>query len=205
MLRRQAPQTLLCTVAFLVVQQLSAAAPIVSNLDETTDPNGGMGLPLRWAAQFTTDSHAYEFDSVIFRVRQLQSFTLTAAVHSDAGGLPGSMIGSLNVPLIGSAYQDLDFTAIGNIALAADTSYWVVLYTVDFGPTSYSWATTASSASTGPGTMRHGSAASWTPLAGWHERDLVGATPLFAVTPEPSALSLLVLGALQMLRRNHRR
>ena len=87
------------------------------------------------AQAFTTGDipGGYLLDAVVLRARQegdtnLDLADLTASIHSDSSGFPGTSLGTLTDPSDGipSTAGPVRFTADG-IALAADTTYWLVL------------------------------------------------------------------------------
>ena len=112
------------------------AAPgttLVSNLGQADD--GHVSLDNDIAQAFTTGSNSegYSLRSVDVEFNAIQSgfssSDLTASIHTDSSGSPGSSLGALTNPAsfpVSSADQTLTFTSAG-IDLAANTSYFLVI------------------------------------------------------------------------------
>jgi len=111
---------------------LPAQRTFVSNAGQSTGSDVGWGHD--FAQAFTTGSNSagYSLRSVELRVRSIasgfSSSWLTAAVHADSGGSPGSVVGTLDNPPIAanSNLHALRFTSAG-IDLGPGTTYWLVL------------------------------------------------------------------------------
>ncbi len=109
---------------------------LVSNLGQAD--GGYLGLvPSDRAQAFTTGSNStgYTLDSADVEFAALSdseifSTKLTAAIHSDSSGAPGTVVGTLTNPAYRATSSDmiLNFAApAGGIELAARTTYWLVL------------------------------------------------------------------------------
>ena len=105
----------------------------VSNLGQSDD--GHVSLDNDVAQAFTTGSNSfgYSLRSVDVEFNAIQSgfssSDLTASIHTDSSGSPGSSLGALTNPAsfpVSSADQTLTFTSAG-IDLAANTSYFLVI------------------------------------------------------------------------------
>ena len=111
---------------------LPAQRTFVSNASQSTGSDVGWGHD--FAQAFTTGSNSagYSLHSVDLLVRSIasgfSSSWLTAAVHADSGGSPGSVVGTLDNPPIAanSNLHTLRFTSAG-IDLDPGTTYWLVL------------------------------------------------------------------------------
>ncbi len=141
-----------CGAAFLAVALLAAALvsaslavlpaeragaqtaqTLVSNAGQASTGTGNFQQHDH-AQAFTTGSNAggYSLRSIGVQFRSIvSSFDaswLTASIHSDSGGSPGSSLGTLTKPAsfpVSSSRQTLRFTTAG-IDLAANTTYFVV-------------------------------------------------------------------------------
>ena len=131
------------------------------------------------AQAFTTGDipGGYLLDAVVLRARQeggtkLDLADLTASIHSDSSGFPGTSLGTLTDPSDGipSTAGPVRFTADG-IALAADTTYWLVL--------DQSTASTDHLFVTASGDEDAGSAEGWSIANGIRGRSFLGTTWTF--------------------------
>ena len=108
------------------------AQTFVSNLGQADGP--AAALSNDYAQAFTTgsNSHGYSLRSVDVEFSVIQaglSSSLTASIHADSGGSPGSSLGTLTNPAsfpVSSSDQTLTFTSTG-IDLAASTTYFLVI------------------------------------------------------------------------------
>jgi hypothetical protein len=175
---------------------------IVGNLTDT--PAGVDAETLTAAAQaFTTGGTAETLQDVVLELLGADNEgAVDVSLFSDSSGLPGSSLLSLGeLTPTGSGYAD--YTATGTYALAADSTYWVV---VDYLG-SPSWGFTASAAYTGTGTL--GSLANSTnggttwlgPFAPTADNEpyLLEVDAATTATPEPSGLVLMLMGIGAML------
>ncbi len=111
---------------------LPAQRTFVSNAGQSTGSDVGWGHDIAQAFTTGSNSAGYSLRSVELRVRSIasgfSSSWLTAAVHADSGGSPGSVVGTLDNPPIAanSNLHALRFTSAG-IDLDPGTTYWLVL------------------------------------------------------------------------------
>ena len=105
----------------------------VSNLGQTDWGSGSLSFD--HAQAFTTGSNSFGYSlrsvDVAFNAIEsgFSSSDLTASIHADSGGSPGSSLGTLTNPAsfpASSSDQTLTFTSAG-IDLAANTSYFLVI------------------------------------------------------------------------------
>ena len=110
-----------------------ATQTFVSNLGQADGP--AAALSNDYAQAFTTgsNSHGYSLRSVDVEFSVIQaglSSSLTASIHADSGGSPGSSLGTLTNPVsfpVSSSDQTLTFTSSAGIDLAANTTYFLVI------------------------------------------------------------------------------
>ena len=114
----------------------SVILPLVSNLGEAD--GGFLGLvPSDRAQAFSTGSNesgytlgGVDVEFVALSDSQVFASKMTAAVHSDSGGAPGSLVATLTNPAYQQTNADRVFgfeAPAGGVALDADATYWVVL------------------------------------------------------------------------------
>ena len=146
-----------------------------------------------WAAsQFTTDAHDYLLKTVVLLMYRSGPSTAQLDIYSDAGGGPGTSLGTLtspeDIPLNTAA--EVTFITAG-ISLPASSTYWVVLraptgqlwwsYTEDTNGTGVGFSTT--------NTYSEDAGASWSsPVDYWPNQLQINAD--LVPVPEPSALAL---------------
>jgi hypothetical protein len=192
-MRTSLASALVCAVMFAA---LASGAPIVivSNLGETPAGIDVGGLNVG-AQSFTTGGTAVILQDVVLDLLG-SGGAVDVSLFSDNSGLPGSSLLSLGaLTPTGSGFGD--YTATGTYALAAASTYWVV---VDYlGAPSWGW--TASTAYTGTGTLdaltnSYDGGTIWNPPYPDNPYLLeVNAT----ATPEPSGLVLISIGIGVML------
>ena len=110
-----------------------AAQTFVANAGQADGP--AAALSNDYAQAFTTgsNSHGYSLRSVDVEFSVIQaglSSSLTASIHADSGGSPGSSLGTLTNPAsfpVSSSDQTLTFTSSAGIDLAANTTYFLVI------------------------------------------------------------------------------
>ena len=100
------------------------------------------------------------------RLRANTQGELFVKVYDDNSNLPNQAIGALNVPVIGPAYANYQLAPSSAVALAPNSTYWVVVG-VTTGTGYYDWNYTASNNGSGVGfSTRWGSTtnagATWT-------------------------------------------
>ena len=101
------------------------------------------------AASLTTGTSSFSLKSVTLLLDQATAGTATVAIDSDAGLQPGGLVGTLTSPTTYSATPtNATFTSTAGIALAANTTYWVVL-SAPSG--SYDWSWSSEETGTGIG------------------------------------------------------
>ncbi|WP_419840451.1 choice-of-anchor R domain-containing protein [Candidatus Poriferisodalis sp.] len=134
--------------------QTPTPSVLVSNVGQSTG-GGSLNFGTSDAAQaFSTGSNAsgYTLSSVDVRFGGLSqtdaASRLRVTVNADAGGFPGAVVGTLTFPVYTafSSDQTLRFKAPeGGISLAADTTYFVVLDSFQFGWSGFAslWRTTS--------------------------------------------------------------
>ena len=145
------PTTMFRTASLACLALLSALAlyggPVVI-VDDLTDTTAGVDGGLTAAGQsFTVGATPETLQDIVLDLLG-NAGAVDISLFSNNGGLPGSSLLSLGtLTPSGSGYAD--YTAEGTYALAANTTYWVV---VDYlgAP---SWGYTDSSAFTGTGAM----------------------------------------------------
>lgn len=184
---------LACMVMFGALAVYGGPIVIVSNLSDTP---AGVDGGLNAAAQsFTMGGTAATLQDVVLDLLG-SGDAVNVFLFSNSSGLPGSSLLSLGtLTPTGSGYAD--YTATGTYALAAGSTYWVV---VDYlGSPSWGW--TNSLAYTGTGTL---GAYTNSPDGGTTWRGPYSTEPyLLEVdatgTPEPSGLVLMLMGIGAML------
>jgi hypothetical protein len=93
----------------------------------------------RWlASSFGTDANEYDLTTVELLLANPVSGSATLSIYTDDGLQPGSLVGMLTPPAsYSSTLATTTFTASG-IALAASSTYWVVLR-ADSGQFNWAW------------------------------------------------------------------
>ena len=128
----------LAAVCFIIASQVRGSDVIYGNYDPNnilqTISNGNASGPqfgvssynLSESVPFTTDNNMYTVDSVELVISRLFGNTsdLTLSLYSDAGGTPGSSLGTFSNPANITQGGAL-FTATG-LTLAPDTTYWII-------------------------------------------------------------------------------
>ena len=111
-----------------------AAQTFVANTGQSGP--AGTHLEYDFAQAFTTGSNSagYSLRSVGVEFATIQSgfssSSLTASIHADSGGSPGSSLGTLTNPAsfpVSTSDQTLTFTSSAGIDLAANTTYFLVI------------------------------------------------------------------------------
>ncbi|MYA49372.1 MAG: hypothetical protein F4Y25_01275 [Chloroflexi bacterium] len=117
-------------------EQANAQTPqtFVANLGQSD--GGASPLANDYAQAFTTGSNSagYSLRSVDVEfgviTSSFSSSSLTASIHAESGGSPGSSLGTLTKPAsfpVSSSAQTLTFTSSAGIDLAANTTYFLVI------------------------------------------------------------------------------
>jgi hypothetical protein len=195
----------------LVFASLSVYGGTVAIVDNLTDTPAGVDTGLNAAAQaFTTGGTAETLQDVVLELlgNEDEGGAVDVSLFSDSSGLPGSSLLSLGeLTPTGSGYAD--YTATGTYALAADSTYWVV---VDYLG-SPGWGFTASAAYTGTGTLGSFTNSSnggttwlgpYSPTEVDFEPYLLEVDAATTATPEPSGLVLMLMGigAMVLIKRS---
>jgi hypothetical protein len=192
---------LAATVAGLLVFAYMAAAARAGTVlsDNLSNPSAGTETAsgTTWlSSSFGTDASGYTLNSVTLLLEG--SGQAEVSIYSDGGLEPGSLVGTLTSPNgYSSGLSDTTFTTAG-IALAADSTYWVVLRAISG---SFGWSWTASDSGTGAGfqdtwgqSIDGGS--TWFAFDSSPTQMSVIAT---AAVPEPGTLVLGTVGAINLL------
>jgi hypothetical protein len=205
----------LAAIAAFAISSRLFAGPIVlsNNLTEPTQDIDTLSTTAWHAISFTTDNNAYTLDTVTL-LMQLGGASAAAIadvgapaaadipevdLYSDNSGSPGTLIAALAA--IGTpsfALQNIDFAGGGN-ALAANSTYWIILRALSGA---VSWGFASDDLGTGSGftdvwAETGDSGATWAvhsvdqPDQAEVTADLVGA-------PEPSTLLMTGVGFLAL-------
>ena len=152
----------------------------------------GMGFTMPGGLGYTLDAVTLRLEFTTVDV------TPVIEIYSDAGGVPGASLTTLNNP--GSfdlGIGDYAFTPAGSFTLEADTSYWIV---ASSSLATYSWkASSPSETPTGVATHIGATFGAYPPTgtSGILTTYFVDAT----VVPAPGSLALLGLAGLAVRRR----
>ncbi|MGO9587282.1 MAG: choice-of-anchor R domain-containing protein [Limisphaerales bacterium] len=208
----------LAAVCFIIASQVRGSDVIYGNYDPNnilqTISNGNASGPqfgvssynLSESVPFTTDNNMYTVDSVELVISRLFGNTsdLTLSLYSDAGGTPGSSLGTFSNPANITQGGAL-FTATG-LTLAPDTTYWIIAAPGVSEKSDFEWWNSLATGISGFSQFDSNANAwgSWSVSA-------VDNSPSFVVygspVPEPSALALFGFGAFAfgfLLRRHSR-
>jgi hypothetical protein len=123
-----------------------------------------------WEAQSFTVPASVELNKVSLYVRNVASTTdsLTVEIRSNAGGSPGTLLGTRNRTLTNTtpAFADFDFSS-DRISLASATTYYIVATNASDFFDGYAWQGDQSSPAYPGGSAfsRDTSGASWTPYS----------------------------------------
>jgi chitinase len=148
--------------------KILASTDLSDNLHVAPQGEAVVSTVLRPAAGFTTGSSASVLASISVPLRIHTIGTATLTLHADNGGVPGALVGTLTSP---SSYSpSFAVTTFGgnNIALTANTSYWVVMEaaTGDFGVVLAEGDTGIGVGFTGLGLQSADSGGTWSVIAG---------------------------------------
>ncbi len=125
---------MLALSVFAVIDAVPARAQtrvtLVSNTGQATNTNHIGGLHLDWAAAFTTGGNAAGY--VLTRVDLSFSFvggssSYSVSIRSSSAGAPGASLGALEKPASLSVGTNTFTASGGGIALAANTTYFLVI------------------------------------------------------------------------------
>ena len=208
----------LAAACFSIAAQVRGSDVIYGNYDPITGQGinnqnaggafwyGGGTFSEREGSGFTTDANIYIVDSVELTLTyNLGNVSdLTVSLYSDAGGTPGSSLGTFSNPANISQGGAL-FTATG-FTLAPDTTYWIVAEPSGSATVDFEWWNSLT-----PGLFGHSefnlNANAW----GSWSTGTVDNDPSLVVygtsVPEPSAIALFGFGAIAfgfLLRRHSR-
>ncbi len=127
-----------------------SSAQIVSNLTETYNFGAGLFGVYIQASSFTMAGQSRTLGGVTLALQVNSPGTVSAAIFSDGGGLPGSLLEDLGPQSIGSGGQyNRGFPANGTTQLQPNTTYWLLVEQT--GGTSIQWASTYSTTETSAG------------------------------------------------------
>lgn len=211
----------LAAACFIIATQAHGSEIIYGNYDpnnlltishgNASGPQFGVGsYNLCETVPFTTDNNLYTVDSVELDISRLNGNTsdLILSLFSDAGGTPGSSLGTFSSPANISQGNAL-FTATG-LTLAPDTTYWIVAEPSVAEKSDFEWWNSLTSGISGNSEF-DSNANAWGP---WSASTVVNAPSLViygetvvTTAPEPSALALFGFGAIAFgfLFRRHSR
>jgi hypothetical protein len=126
----------------------SSVVDLSDNLSDSSDGYETANGADWYAASFGTGNSTAMLTSVTIPLAQTTAGPVTMQLYSDAGGQPGTAIGTLTNPSsFSSTGANTTFTTTG-IALAANTTYWIVLQSATGA---YNWNWTSSDNGTGVG------------------------------------------------------
>lgn len=151
---------LICVSACLATS--AEAAVLVSNLDQprrdasVIQANPTDLVPLPWGAQsFVTDGNAYTLDSIEAVLGdRVGDPTAVLELHADNGSstAPGATLATFSLggaPISSGAGATMTLTPVGATALAASTTYWLVMGVLGDG--SFTWEYAEGNVQSGPG------------------------------------------------------
>ncbi len=119
--------------------------------DNLSDTSGGTETATGTdyvAASFTTGTSAFTLNSVALELAATTAGAATVSIYSDGGLQPGTLLETLTNPsTIPTALTADSFTSTG-LALAANTTYWIVLAAPSG---TYDWSWTADDTGSGTG------------------------------------------------------
>ena len=186
----------------------------LSNLGATSNGSLGIGSDSWAAMEFVTgpSSDGYGLDSIQLAMTEASGSPggFSVMIYSDVGvgsPLPGSSLGSLSGSPSPSTAGVYAYTPAGDLRLSRTTSYFfVVTAGSPVADGAYQWSDAATSSYSLSGGW-HGTAyyhstdgSSWNHVSGVYPIFAINATPESNV-PEPSVISLLVLGGLCLAGR----
>lgn len=186
-------------VAALAMAASGLAAPVTlydSLVGFDADGFSGASSTGWLANQFLTDNDVYKIDNVVINLAGTPSAAAANVrldLYSDSASVPGSLLGTLTTP--GSlAAGDNTFLGSGVGALAANTTYWLVLRVAGSGSLDWNYTFGAPS---GPGASditsysNNGGAGWFPPTPGAPYMMTVNVAPV----PEPSTYAMGLAGA----------
>jgi hypothetical protein len=207
-LHRQHRNVLLVAVYLLLLASGAQGGTVILSDNITGVETGGTvaASGSNWlAASFGTGDWTSQLDAVTLLLENSVAGNAVVDIYSDGGLQPGSLVGTLTSP---SSYLgplvETTFTASG-ITLAANSTYWVVLYATSG---EFDWAWAANDSGTGIGFQDTWSQSSdggnsWFTFVGpdsYPTQMIVSAS-----VPEPGSLTLLSIGgALLWLGQRYR-
>jgi hypothetical protein len=156
----------LAALLVIAAPALAGAATLVSNMGNATNGTLSPQSTFWIAQQFTTDSSGWTLSSVQFHGARNASQSLAVSVWSDNGsGLPLASIGTFDASGVTTTIGAQTLPAVGTIALAANTSYWIVIAPSDVN-TAF-WSRTSDLTSSGTGTIPNAKASSGNSGSSW--------------------------------------
>lgn len=175
---------------------------VVSNIVDTLDGTGTVyssGPPQSYAEEFLTGTSSAVLSSIVVPLGNASgTFTASADLVSDNGGLPGSsVLTGFTVPAIPtSSPADLTLTPTSTVTLEANTDYWFVLSASGSGG-DYQWQYTNTLSASFPNyAVSNDNGATWaigTPPGPFM---LQANSSSASAVPEPSSVSLAAIGLL---------
>jgi len=194
------------SIPFLLLSaQLSPAAAILSNLPGANSSSFGaiLGAATRsFAVGFTTDGSSYDLDSVTMHLRvNAAGGTFSLGLYGDSSGPVGPELVAFTVPTLDTTgAAEYTFTPDAPFVLGANTTYWLVAYSLVTGSANQIQWAQAGPAVTPTGVATYVGARFDTPAVVPPTGSIAG-SPNFAINatatgvPEPSTVTLLGAGA----------
>jgi len=198
-------------IGFLVVALLTPCCSWAATTSNLGFAAGGSSFVQdgQWKGMlFTTDSSAYQLDSVTILMEDAAdtSGNFFVAIFDDSAGpntqvLNGLLSGSAN-PSTAGLYT---YNPAGTVELAANTSYWVTLG-VSVGDGDYRWETIDDTSEVGPWTLGDNQFLSFNQGGSWSSSVLVpgGLSISATVVPEPTSIVMVGSVCVVLLLRRRR-
>ena len=156
----------LAAVLCIAPAPLAGAATLVSNMANATNGTLSPQSTFWVAQQFTTDASGWTLSSVQFHGARNASQSLAVSIWSDNGSnLPLASIGTFDASGVTTTLGAQTLPAVGTIAVAANTSYWIVIAPSDVNTAS--WTRTSDLTSTGTGAIPNAKASSTNSGSTW--------------------------------------
>lgn len=139
---------LVAALALMSVRSSALATDISDNLSIATGGAEPVLGTQRLCASFKTDASSHTLNSVSLLMYQSVTGSAKVEIYTNSGLEPGALVATLASPnTIPTSLASVDFTTSG-VALAANTTYWVVL-TPTSGQFAWAWAGTTSGSGAG--------------------------------------------------------
>ena len=200
---------LACTVALIGLGPLAQAGTVFSNITQTQSPGWAVnGADINYgeqdvAAEFTTSGAVVMSGTSVFVDGFYEApATFNETLYSNVNGQPGAVVASLADDLSADVGYSLVNASGLSVALAADTSYWLVLTPFDAN-SELGWTFD------GDPSVNVDWNDKYDGFSGWHAETMDNSVQFAiydttAATPEPSSLALLgtgILGIAGLVRR----